>query len=112
MLQYKTADMSFIRKPKETISKDEDGKILVTTKTEKNDKDYIAHSIISYFKKIEDREKVNPNYMLKQKDINSSMRSILIDWIADVCRHFQLMEETLFITVNVIDKFACSSLYF
>jgi len=33
------------------------------------------------------------------------MRSILIDWLVDVHLKFKLLPETLFITVNIIDRF-------
>ena len=44
-------------------------------------------------------------YMEKQKDINIKMRSILIDWLIDVHLKFNLLPETLYITVNLIDNF-------
>ena len=40
-----------------------------------------------------------------QKDINEKMRSILIDWLIDVHNKFQLIPETLFLTINLIDRF-------
>lgn len=40
-----------------------------------------------------------------QKDINEKMRGILIDWIVDVHLKFKLRPETLFITVNLIDRY-------
>lgn len=45
------------------------------------------------------------NYMNHQPEINERMRSILIDWIVEVHLKFKLMPETLFITVNIIDRF-------
>lgn len=33
------------------------------------------------------------------------MREILIDWLIDVHSRFKLVPETLFITVNLIDRF-------
>ena len=43
--------------------------------------------------------------MSKQTDINAKMRSILIDWLAEVHLKFKLMPETLYLTVNLIDRF-------
>lgn len=40
-----------------------------------------------------------------QKDINEKMRAILIDWLVDVHAKFKLLPETLFMTVNLIDRF-------
>ncbi|KAH0718305.1 hypothetical protein KY290_014894 [Solanum tuberosum] len=47
----------------------------------------------------------SPNYMAQQVDINERMRSILIDWLIEVHHKFELREETLFLTVNLIDRF-------
>jgi hypothetical protein len=33
------------------------------------------------------------------------MRFILVDWLIDVHARFKMMPETLFITVNIIDRF-------
>lgn len=44
-------------------------------------------------------------YMTKQNDINEKMRAILIDWLVEVHLKFKLMIETLYLTVNVIDRF-------
>jgi len=54
------------------------------------------------------REKANPakpRYMNKQTDINHRMRTILIDWLIEVSEEMQLGAETLFITVNLLDRF-------
>lgn len=46
-----------------------------------------------------------PNYMSVQEDINDRMRSILIDWLIEVYFKFKLQSETLFLTVNIIDRY-------
>ena len=43
--------------------------------------------------------------MSKQIDINAKMRAILIDWLVEVHLKFKLMPETLYLTVNLIDRF-------
>ena len=40
-----------------------------------------------------------------QTDINEKMRAILIDWIIDVHLKFKLLPETLFLTINLIDRY-------
>lgn len=45
------------------------------------------------------------NYMDAQGDITTKMRAILIDWLVDVHLKFKLQAETLFLTVNIIDRF-------
>ena len=44
-------------------------------------------------------------YMSKQTDVNEKMRAILIDWLVEVHLKFKLMVETLYLTVNLIDRF-------
>lgn len=48
---------------------------------------------------------VSPSYMDKQTDINEKMRSILIDWLVEVHHKFKLVPETLYVTVNLIDRY-------
>lgn len=45
------------------------------------------------------------NYMTKQPDITFTMRSILVDWLVEVCEEYKLNTETLFLAVNYIDRF-------
>lgn len=44
-------------------------------------------------------------YMQNQTDINEKMRAILIDWLIEVHLKFKLLPETLFLTINLIDRF-------
>ncbi|OVA19560.1 Cyclin [Macleaya cordata] len=66
--------------------------------------DYIE-DIYSYYKKTENSSCVSPNYMVQQSDINEKMRAILVDWLIEVHYKFELMDETLFLMVNIIDRF-------
>ena len=43
--------------------------------------------------------------MERQTDVNCKMRAILIDWLVEVHLKFKLMVETLYLTVNLIDRF-------
>jgi len=52
--------------------------------------------------------KAEYNYMKKQNEINEQMRSILIDWIIDVHCKFGFTDETLFMTISIIDRFLTS----
>ena len=46
------------------------------------------------------------NYMsLIQTDINEKMRIILINWLIEVHFKFRLLNETLFICINIIDRY-------
>ncbi|XP_039022115.1 cyclin-B2-4-like isoform X2 [Hibiscus syriacus] len=66
--------------------------------------EYIG-DLYKFYKKAECTGCVPPNYMELQYDINQRMRAILIDWLIEVHYKFELMEETLFLTVNLIDRF-------
>ncbi|WOG97713.1 hypothetical protein DCAR_0417054 [Daucus carota subsp. sativus] len=46
-----------------------------------------------------------PNYMSSQLDINERMRRVLIDWLIEVHDKFSLRPETLYLTVNLMDRF-------
>ena len=61
--------------------------------------------IIEYLLSLEGKKKINPNYMKEQKDINEKMRIILIDWLIEVHLKFKLLPETLFLTINFIDRY-------
>ncbi|CAH9145288.1 unnamed protein product [Cuscuta epithymum] len=61
--------------------------------------------IYAYYKKTETSSCVPPDYMDRQPDINERMRGILIDWLIEVHYKFELMEETLYLTVSLIDRF-------
>lgn len=41
----------------------------------------------------------------KQTDINEKMRAILVDWLIEVHYKFKLMPETMFLTINLIDRY-------
>jgi len=65
--------------------------------------------IYSKMRDVEMRDIPNDfDYMKRQKEITPGMRAILNDWIVDVHRKFKLRTETLFLTVDLIDRFlAC-----
>ncbi|XP_020248148.1 G2/mitotic-specific cyclin-2-like [Asparagus officinalis] len=61
--------------------------------------------IYNYYKRVEVSGCVSSDYMSNQFDINEKMRAILIDWLIEVHYKFELMDETLYLTVNIIDRF-------
>ncbi len=64
-------------------------------------------SIFSYLRDKDAAQLINPFYMNDQRDINPKMRSILVDWLIDVHIKFKLLPQTLFMTINLIDRFLC-----
>ena len=53
----------------------------------------------------EDKYLVDPKYMSNQSDINHRMRAILIDWLIDVHLKYKLVPQTMYIAVNLIDRY-------
>lgn len=51
-------------------------------------------------------ERLVPDYMQNHSPrLNAKMRSILLDWLVEVCSKFKLNDETLFLTAFLIDSF-------
>ncbi|TFK41671.1 cyclin-like protein, partial [Crucibulum laeve] len=61
--------------------------------------------IFNYLKQVELTTMPNPNYMESQKELAWKMRGILTDWLIQVHVRFRLLPETLFLAVNIIDRF-------
>jgi Cyclin, N-terminal domain len=62
-----------------------------------------------YLQQLEAAAPVQPNY-LAGCHVTSKMRSVLVDWLVDVQQQFKLLQETLFLSVNIIDRFSFSIL--
>ncbi|KAJ0703597.1 putative cyclin domain-containing protein [Helianthus annuus] len=64
-----------------------------------------VEDLYANYRKMENFSLVSPSYMTQQCDLNEKMRGILIDWLIEVHHKFDLQPETLFLTVNLIDRF-------
>ncbi|KAK2047736.1 cyclin domain-containing protein [Colletotrichum somersetense] len=64
-----------------------------------------GEDIFEYMRELEMRMLPDPHYMDHQAEIQWSMRSVLMDWLVQVHHRFSLLPETLFLTVNYIDRF-------
>ncbi|KAF8073024.1 CYCB2-3 [Scenedesmus sp. PABB004] len=64
-----------------------------------------VNDIYAYFRRVEPRFRAPVDYMDRQPDINEKMRAILIDWLVEVHLKFKLMPESLFLTINLIDRY-------
>lgn len=68
-------------------------------------KEYLEE-IHKHMKSLESKGIALSNYMsLIQTDINEKMRIILINWLIEVHFKFHLLNETLFISINIIDRY-------
>lgn len=47
-------------------------------------------------------------YMDSQPEITVKMRAILIDWLVQVHQKFDLSPETLYLTINIVDRYLAS----
>jgi cyclin B len=61
--------------------------------------------IFQVLKREEPLHAPSPTYMDRQVHVNVKMRAILIDWLVDVHKKYKLRSETLFLAVNLIDRF-------
>lgn len=66
--------------------------------------DYVQE-MYDHFRGKEVVTSVRPLYMENQPHINERMRSILVDWLVEVHLKFKLVPETLYLTVNLIDRY-------
>lgn len=64
-----------------------------------------AHEIFDYLIGIEPAALPNPDYMDHQDELEWKTRSILVDWLIEVHTRFHLLPETLFLAINIIDRF-------
>lgn len=67
-----------------------------------------AQDIYGYLRTKELKYLPRANYMQKQPDITSSMRTILVDWLVEVADEYNLHTETLFLAVSYVDRFLSS----
>ena len=62
-------------------------------------------TIYSYTKFLEHAYPVKPRFLTGQKEISHKMRTILVDWIVQVHQRFKLQNETLHLTVAIMDRY-------
>ncbi|CAI9106045.1 OLC1v1005102C2 [Oldenlandia corymbosa var. corymbosa] len=63
-----------------------------------------VEDMYNFYKETEECGRVY-DYMGLQPNINARMRAILVDWLIEVHRKFELMPESLYLTVNIMDRF-------
>lgn len=64
--------------------------------------------IFDYLLQLEQATMPNPNYMEHQEHLEWHLRGVLVDWLIEVHTRFHLLPETLFLAVNIIDRFLSS----
>lgn len=61
--------------------------------------------IFDYLRDLEITTMPNPRYMEHQENLRWDLRGILVDWLIEVHTRFHLVPETIFLAVNIIDRF-------
>ncbi|GAV74666.1 Cyclin_N domain-containing protein/Cyclin_C domain-containing protein [Cephalotus follicularis] len=55
---------------------------------------------------VDPKRRASPDYIEKvQKDVSPNMRGVLVDWLVEVAEEYKLVADTLFLTINYIDRF-------
>jgi G2/mitotic-specific cyclin-B2 len=65
--------------------------------------DYVK-DIYVYLRELEERFAPSATYMEGQTHITPAMRTILVDWIVEVHGRFKLVQETVFLTIHIMDR--------
>lgn len=60
--------------------------------------------IYAYLSQVEKQYRVAPNF-LEKKIVSTKMRAVLIDWLIQVHLKFHLLQETLYLCVQIIDAY-------
>ncbi|KAF5182482.1 G2/mitotic-specific cyclin-1 [Thalictrum thalictroides] len=63
-----------------------------------------VEDIYKYYKLTENSSRAH-DYMATQHEINEKMRGILVDWLIEVHNKFELMPETLYLTIHIVDRY-------
>jgi len=64
-----------------------------------------VNEIYAYLRQLESRYPIRSQHLVSQAEINGRMRGILIDWLVQVHLRFHLLQETLYLTVAIIDRY-------
>ncbi|KAG8456541.1 hypothetical protein GDO86_002356 [Hymenochirus boettgeri] len=65
--------------------------------------DYVK-DIYHYLRKMEAEQPIRPRY-LEGREISGNMRAILVDWLVQVHLRFKLLQETMSMTIAILDRF-------
>ncbi|XP_062179220.1 cyclin-A1-4-like isoform X2 [Phragmites australis] len=66
----------------------------------------LAYEIYKNLRDAETRKRPSTNFVeTTQTDMSTNMRAMLIDWLVEVTEEYRLVPETLYLTVNYIDRY-------
>jgi len=61
--------------------------------------------IYNYLRRVECTQSIRAEYLSGQTEVIPKMRAVLIDWLVGVHLQFHLLQETLYTTVAILDRF-------
>ncbi|QPG73615.1 G2/mitotic-specific cyclin [Brettanomyces nanus] len=64
-----------------------------------------VNEIFDYLHELELKTLPDANYLHWQRNFRPKMRSILVDWMVEVHLKFRLLPETLYLAINIMDRF-------
>merc|ERR1711953_800624 len=64
-----------------------------------------VNDIYNYLRHVESVQNVKADYLADQTEILPKMRGVLIDWLIGVHLQFHLLQETLYTTVAILDRY-------
>jgi cyclin B len=67
-----------------------------------------VNDIYAYLRQLEEEQSVRPKY-LQGREVTGNMRAILIDWLIQVQMKFRLLQETMYMTLSMTDRFVQNS---
>jgi len=54
---------------------------------------------------IQNQYSIKQDYLANHKYITSSNRSVVVDWLVEVQQEFQIMQESLYTAVGILDRY-------
>ena len=63
------------------------------------------NDIFSFLESTEESFQVKSDYFLLHTEINHTSRAFLVDWLVSLHSKFRLLQETLYISVNLVDRY-------
>jgi hypothetical protein len=64
-----------------------------------------VNEIYAYLRHLENEQNVREDYLNKTKTILPKMRAVLVDWLIEVHKQFSLLQETLYLTIAILDRY-------
>merc|ERR1711955_140221 len=64
-----------------------------------------VQDIYNYLRHVESIQNVEKDYLSGQTEILPKMRAVLVDWLIGVHLQFHLLQETLYTTIAILDRF-------